>query len=142
MRFLIIMVLFILTSCIREPEENLTTCYSYFNETERLITLEFYDYQNCGDFITEIGIYNKNGSGLIEQRCKMDDFVPGPVNLYRFDSIVVKFDHAKKLTYLFRCLQNPDSIYDGNFYELNQEGNNYNLIWRFTEDDYNNAQPF
>ncbi len=129
-------------SCTREPDENFNTCYKFVNETDRLIQLEFYDYQNCGDFVFNVGDFSNRGVGLLSEKCKKDNFIPGPTSIHGFDSIIVKFDNSKRLIYLWNCSENPDSIYDPNFYELQRDGNSYNFIWSFTEEDFQNAEPY
>ena len=140
MKKLSILILLIIASCDPDQEDR-TTCYSYINNSNQDIVLEMYDY-NSGQFITEIGTFSLQENGLIVERCKTERDVPGPTNLYRFDSIVVKFNNIKKLTYLFRLGQNPDPIFDGNEYDLEQVGNTFNLSWKLTEEDFNNAVFF
>jgi hypothetical protein len=101
-----------------------------------------FDY-NSGQFLTEIGVFSLQENGLIVERCRTERDVTEPATVYKFDSIVVKFNGSKKLTYLFRSGQNPDPIFEGgNGYELEQDGNVFNLSWEFTEEDYNNASPY
>lgn len=140
MKKLSILILLILASCDPDQEDR-TTCYSYINNSNQEIVMEMYDY-NSGHFLTEIGIFVKSENSVIIERCKTERDVPGPTNLYKFDSIVVKFNNSKKTTYLFRFGQNPDPIFDGNEYDLVQRGNMFDLSWEFTEEDYNNAVPF
>lgn len=126
MRYLLVILLVFFVACDPDEEQQRTTCYSYINNSNQEIVMEMYDY-NSGQFLTEIGTFVKSENGVIVERCKTERDVLGPTNLYKFDSIVVKFNNSKKITYLFRFGQNPDPIFDGNEYDLVQYGNTFNL---------------
>lgn len=138
-KLLILLSLVLIISCDPDQEDK-TTCYSYLNGTNRDVKLEFYDY-NSGQFVTEIGIYDKNGIGLLTNFCKSSRRALGPVSVIRMDSIVVKFDNNKRLVYLKENdLGGPDLLYHTDDYQ--RDGNSLNFSYTFTEEDYNDAIPY
>ncbi|AGC76560.1 hypothetical protein LX97_01220 [Nonlabens dokdonensis] len=140
MKYIIqILVIFFVSFCTRTEDEK-ATCYSFLNGTNKEVQLELYNYN--GNRITiEIGTYLSSGPGLLVNKCKESLDVPGPVSVYRFDSIVVKFDNTKKLTFLGRLSQDvPDPLFFEDSYQ--RDGNSLNFSYTFTEEDYNNAVPY
>ncbi|WP_167342644.1 hypothetical protein [Nonlabens sp. SY33080] len=134
--FIIVLFLF---SC--DPgDEDRQSCYSFINGIDRDVVLEFYSY-NSGQNISTIGTYSLNGMGLLNNFCKSSRRALGPVSVIRMDSIIVKFDNTKKITYLkVNELGFADFLYHVNDYT--KEGETFNYSYTFTEEDYNNAIPF
>lgn len=139
MKYLYLIFAILITVSCDPDEEDRITCYSYINGTDKEVTLEFYNY-NGGRLITEIGTYSSDALELITSQCKSKRDVPGPVNFFRFDSIVVKFDNNRKLTYLWRFGQGGDAIFYGDSYQ--RDGESSNFSYTFTDIDYNNSEPF
>ncbi|PQJ20401.1 hypothetical protein [Nonlabens tegetincola] len=135
-KLLLIALLFL--SCVRHEDER-DTCYSFINGTDRNVNLELYSF-NSGQFVSLIDSFSINGMGLIDQKCDNSLRILSPVNVYRFDSVIVKFDNLKKLTYLRRFEGQDDEFFFSSYYE--RDGNSRNFSYTFTEEDYNNAIPF
>ncbi len=62
-----------------------------------------------------------------------------PINVVEFDSVVVKFNDNRKLTFSTSSGANQQ-IFLLDFYQ--REGNSDNYTFEFTEEDFNNAEPF
>lgn len=135
----LIFIIFIAESC--DPnDDNKNSCFAFLNGTDNDITLELYSY-NAGRSITEIGNYGISGVGLLTNFCKSSRRALGPVSVIRMDSIVVKFDNNRKLTFLSDFAQgSPDLLYNTDDYQ--RDGTSLNFSYTFTEEDYNNAVPF
>lgn len=132
MRYIIIIFLVFATSCVREDES--TVCYSYTNATLNKINMEFYS--SNGTLLEEI---EKNGIGLITKKCYSEMGFVTPRNVVEFDSVIVKFNDARKLTFSTSSGANQQ-IFLLDFYQREGETLNFNYI--FTEEDFNNAEPF
>jgi hypothetical protein len=128
--------LVIICSCVREDET--TTCYSYLNGTSHNIKLEFYSFTNSANG-NLTNSFEKNGEGLIIKKCAADMGISFPYEVYKYDSVIVKFNDVRKLTYTI----SNDS--DSHFFSpsfLQRDGNSFNHTYEFTEEDFNNADPY
>jgi hypothetical protein len=135
---IMLFALIIISSCVREPDLR-TTCYAFENQTDENLVLEFWSY-NSGQAVTVRDIFTQNGKGVFAKKCETDNRLAGPVQVYRGDSIVMKFNDNRKLTYLFNFSDTDEPIFSSNGYRR-EEGTN-NFFWDVTEEDFNNAEPF
>ena len=62
----------------------------------------------------------------------------GPADVFRSDSIIVIFNDMRKLTFSTSGVNQQLFLTD--FYQ--REGNTRNYTYEFTEEDFNNAEPF
>jgi hypothetical protein len=133
-----LIALFMFSGCVNE--DLITTCYAFENQTNENLVLEFWSY-NSGQAVTVRDIFNQNGKGVFAKKCIANDTrLAGPVQIYQGDSIVLKFNNNKKLTYLLNFGDTDDPIFfSGNY--RREEGTN-NFFWDVTEEDFNNAEPY
>ncbi|ARN76994.1 hypothetical protein BST97_02700 [Nonlabens spongiae] len=128
------------TNCVRESEPK-KFCYLFINDTDRSVVMEQYRINSAGAFLENT--YVKNGVGVLAESCKTDVRIPTVTEAYRVDSIVVMFDNLRKLSY--RIAQEEQGfVADSIFFsdEWEDDPSNNNFYWRFTEEDYENAEPY
>ena len=126
-------------NCIRESEEQ-THCFLFINDSERSILMEQYRINSAGAFLENT--FEKSGSGVLSESCRTHFRMPTVTEVYRVDSIIVKFDDSRRLTFTTSLGQNQttDSIFYVDKWEDDRDNNNF--YWRFTEEDFQNAEPF
>ena len=125
----------LISSCVREDEK--TTCYSYINGTDKNIQLEFYSFNNPNDDL--IGSFEKNGEGLIVEKCATDMGSSAPFEVFKYDSVIVKFNDMRRLSYSISNSADRNFFFNS-FFE--QRGSSSNYFYEFTEEDFNNAVPY
>jgi hypothetical protein len=131
---LIIICLILVSSCVRE--DNSTFCYSLINTTNRTIKLEFYAIS--GQSPEPLDSFEKTGRGVITKKCRADMGFADPATVYRSDSIIVRFDAMKKLTFTNSGV--IEQLFISSFYQ--REEGTLNYTYEFTEEDFNNAVPY
>ena len=127
----------IIFSCVREDELR-TTCYSFENKTDENLVLEFWSY-NIGQAVTLKDIFTQNGKGVFAKKCDRDNRLLAPITIYVGDSIVLKFNNNRKLTYLFNLGDTDESIFFSGGYRREKGTNNF--FWDVTKEDFQRAEP-
>ena len=125
-------------SCVKEAELR-TTYYSFENQTDKDLVVEFWNY-NSGQFVSLQDRFTQNGKGVFANKCVSDNSIPGPKEIYAGDSIIIKFNNEKKLTYLWNFSNTDDPIFFSGSYRREPGTNNF--FWDVTEEDFNNAVPY
>lgn len=135
--FLTLFLIFVTTGCVREI--NSDTCYILINETDFDIVVEIYNRDNNGDGNRSLREeLSTNAQGIFYSKCSSGRGLQEAEFFFKSDSIVVKFDDQRRLISLSQTGIPDTGLFISSFYSL-LDGT---FTKTFTQQDYDNAEPF
>ena len=122
---------FAIISCVRDEQEQ--RCFNLVNSTNREINFKLFN--NSDDLILE---FERAAEGLFNRSCASSLGSVLVTDVYPGDSIVVEFDQQRRLIFA-QGQDNPRNII---FFVNEWIKDGSDSFWYFTEEDFNNAEPF